>query len=92
MRFANRQYITTNPYEDALELTKKVKQKAEKLMNIAMALQLQLQLQFLKEEKIHFGTIEEPFSEMTCTLEELADLIGWDENALVNDILSVLQP
>lgn len=42
MRFANGQYITTNPYEDTLELTKKVKQKAEKLIKTAAALQLQL--------------------------------------------------
>lgn len=28
---------------------------------------------------------------MTCTLEELAGLIGWDENALIDDILFVLQ-
>lgn len=88
MRFENGQYITTNPYEDTLELTKAVKQKAEKLINIAMALQLQIS----KKEEIRFGTVEEPFSEMTCTLEELAGLIGWDENALINDILCVLQP
>ena len=88
MRFANGQYITTNPYEDTLELTKAVKQKAEKLINIAMTLQLQIS----EKEEIHFGTVEEPFSEMTCTLEELAGLIGWDENALINDILCVLQP
>lgn len=89
MRFANGQYTTTDPYKDTLELTKKVKQKAEKLVNIATA--LHLQLQFSKEEKIHFGTVEEPFSKMTCTLEELAGLIGWDENALISDILCVLQ-
>ena len=88
MRFANGQYITTNPYKDTLELTKEVKQKAEKLINIAMALQLQIS----EKEEIHFGTVEEPFSEMTYILEELAGLIGWDENALVNDILCVLQP
>lgn len=87
MRFANGQYITTDPYEDTLELTKKVKQKAEKLIKIAAALQSQL----LEEEEIRFGTVEEPFSEMTCTLEELAGLIGWDENALIDDILFVLQ-
>ena len=88
MRFANGQYITTNPYKDTLELTKEVKQKAEKLINIAMALQLQIS----EKEEIHFGTVEEPFSEMTYILEELAGLIGWDENALINDILCVLQP
>ena len=88
MRFANGQYITTNPYEDTLELTKAVKQKAEKLINIAMTLQLQIS----EKEEIHFGTVEEPFSEMTYILEELAGLIGWDENALINDILCVLQP
>lgn len=88
MRFANGQYITTNPYEDTLELTKEVKQKAEKLINIAMTLQLQIS----KKEEIHFGTVEEPFSEMTYILEELAGLIGWDENALISDILFVLQP
>ena len=88
MRFANGQYTTTNPYEDTLELTKEVKQKAEKLINIATTLQLQIS----EKEEIHFGTVEEPFSEMTYILEELAGLIGWDENALINDILCVLQP
>ena len=88
MRFANGQYITTNPYKDTLELTKEVKQKAEKLINIAMTLQLQIS----EKEEIHFGTVEEPFSEMTYILEELAGLIGWDENALISDILCVLQP
>ena len=88
MRFANGQYTTTNPYEDTLELTKEVKRKAEKLINIAMALQLQIS----EKEEIHFGTVEEPFSEMTYILEELAGLIGWDENALISDILFVLQP
>lgn len=87
MRFANGQYTTTDAYEDTLELTEKVKQKAEKLIKIAAALQLQL----LKKEEIRFGIVEEPFSEMTCTLEELAGLIGWDENALIDDILFVLQ-
>ena len=87
MRFANGQYTTTDPYKDTLELTKKVEQKAEKLIKTAAALQLQL----LKEEKIRFRTVEEPFSEMTCKLEELASLIGWDEDALIDDILFVLQ-
>lgn len=87
MRFANGQYTTTDAYEDTLELTEKVKQKAEKLIKTAAALQLQL----LRKKEIRFGTVEESFSEMTCTLEELAGLIGWDENALIDDILFVLQ-
>lgn len=87
MRFANGQYTTTNVYEDTLELTEKVRQKAEKLIKTATTLQLQL----LRKKEIRFGTVEESFSEMTCTLEELAGLIGWDENALIDDILFVLQ-
>lgn len=42
MRFANGQYTTTDVYEDTLELTEKVRQKAEKLIKTTAALRLQL--------------------------------------------------